>query len=716
MKNDFMHYSKIIPPTVNLEAMMSNRKYKFSAIFDEAIVVNSESSLATSPLLEELEKSTDRYTDLEFYKCGGSKIIYQAKDQRTGRLVALARLPDEAGMSDIDAFLREARINAQLQHPNIVPIYDIGLIKQAPYFCMKFIDGESLEEILQKQKAEPSSFSSTTFLDIFLKLCDAIAYAHTQGVLHLDLKPDNIQINNFGDVLVCDWGLARILDEHENINDDFGSLDNYSLSKVDLNHKTLNGFIKGTPGYMAPEQTGRYKAHKGITTDTYGLGCLLYSLLCYEKPFSGNLEQILEKTARGTFPPPSQIKPKLPARLETICLKAMSLDPSDRYQTVQELHEDILAYRNGYATSAEDASFIKLLGLFIQRNKILASVVFFSSLTMVILTLGFIRGLEESRQQALLAQSIAEKAEAEAIDLNLQYLHEKKVNDQRGKVLSTQFFNKYVKAYSVYNIPDSLDYLNSAVKLDPTNKLAWLNKARCHCINYEFDKSLQAYEKAKSTDSLYDIALKYVNDPRIIDAQFKVEVIVETMKKHGPNRPSSDFVHHQVYSNLPLDERLIFVREVLKLFNPPQKLLNFSFEEVSQHLDISGNKQLNWAYALQNFPAKSINMSHTNVHSFQNIMTIPVQELNVSFTAMQNFNDLTVENLRSLNISHTNIKDLKPLSASPLQILDISFCPITSLLPIKNMKFLRNLTIHKNQFSAVQLALIPAHVGITIVK
>ena len=146
---------------------------------------------------------------------------------------------------------------------------------------------------------------------------------------------------------------------------------------------------------------------------------------------------------------------------------------------------------------------------------------------------------------------------------------------------------------------------------------------------------------------------------------------------------------------------------ILKLFNPHQKVLNFSFEEVSQYLDISGNEQLNWAYALQNFPAKSINMSHTNVHSFQNIMTIPVQELNVSFTAMQNFNDLTVENLRSLNISHTNIKDLKPLSASPLQVLDISFCPITSLLPIKKMKFLRNLTIHKNQFSTVQLALLP---------
>ena len=532
----------------------------------------------------------------------------------------------------------------------------------------------------------------------------------------MDLKPENIRIDNFGDVLVCDWGLSRILDEHENINDNFGSLDKYSLSQVDLANKTLSGFIKGTPGYMAPEQTGRYKAHKGITTDTYGLGCLLYSLLCYEKPFSGNLEQILEKTARGNFPPPSQIKPKLPARLETICLKAMSLDPSDRYQTVQALHEDILAYRNGYATSAEDASLIKLLGLFIQRNKILTSVVLFSSLAMVILTLGFIRGLKESRQQALSAQSLAEKAEAEAIGLNVQYLHEKKVNDQRGKVLSTQFFNKYIKAYSEYNIPDSLDYLNSAVKLDPTNKIAWLNKARCHCINYEFDKSLQAYEKAESTDSLYDIALKYVNDPRIIDAQFKLEVIVETMKKHGPNRPSSDFVHHQVYSNLTLDERLIFVREILKLFNPHQKVLNFSFEEVNQYLDISGNEQLNWAYALQNFPAKSINMSHTNVHSFQNIMTIPVQELNVSFTAMQNFNDLTVENLRSLNISHTNIKDLKPLSASPLQVLDISFCPITSLLPIKKMKFLRNLTIHKNQFSTVQLALLPAHVGVTILE
>ena len=124
-------------------------------------------------------------------------------------------------------------------------------------------------------------FSLPDLIDIFLKICDAMAYAHSNGILHLDLKPENIRIDRFGDVLICDWGLSAVIDEMDEINDQFGSLEDYSLNKNDLQNMTIDGYVKGTPGYMAPEQTGQSNHRKSIATDTYSLGAVLYSILTF---------------------------------------------------------------------------------------------------------------------------------------------------------------------------------------------------------------------------------------------------------------------------------------------------------------------------------------------------------------------------------------------------------------------------------------------------
>ena len=133
------------------------------------------------------------------------KEIYVCTDFSTNRQVAFAQIsPQKHDLSE--AFLREARITAMLQHPNIVPVYDIGILDELAYFTMKLIEGYSLNEIIKK-----NIYSSHELLNVFIKVCEAVSYAHSKGIIHLDLKPDNIQVSEHGEVQVCDWGLAKIV-------------------------------------------------------------------------------------------------------------------------------------------------------------------------------------------------------------------------------------------------------------------------------------------------------------------------------------------------------------------------------------------------------------------------------------------------------------------------------------------------------------------------
>ena len=468
----------------------TNRNDAMSNLFDEALSISSDEALSQSLLLNELQTCSDRYSKMEVYKTGGSKIIHEAHDKMTDRRVAVATLKENPDITQIDSFIRESRLNALLQHPNIIPVYDIGVNGDKPFFSMKFIAGTSLAEIItglnNNDDEYKQNFPISSLIDIFLKICNGMSYAHSQGIMHLDLKPENIRVDKFGDVLICDWGLAAVIDGHENISDYFGSLENYSLNKIDMKNPTLDGFIKGTPGYMAPEQTGRTTFSKSTWTDTYSLGCILYSLLCYRTPYKGELEEVLLNTSKSLFPKPSSICSGIPSQLEAICLKAMSLKPEDRYQKVEEFHDDILAYRNGYITSAEDFTLLKFSLFFIKRNKAVSSITFTALTLLIVFTLYFISSLDESRDDAL---KLAEK-----------YRYEKNENKKRGAILAVDFFSKYKEAYKHEKYKDAMSYIDSAIKLDPNKKVSYFHKARLLCINFKFQESLKNYEVSGQKD------------------------------------------------------------------------------------------------------------------------------------------------------------------------------------------------------------------------
>ncbi len=335
-------------------------------------------SADNSDIKELTPKPAGKYKFIRSVGFGGMKAVIQVKDRDTTRNVAMAIIPDAADrpQSDINRFVQEARITARLEHPNIVPVHDIGVdTNGAPYFTMKLLRGRTLSAILRKLREDDyktlKEFDLTRLLRIYVKILNGVVFAHSKKIIHLDLKPDNIHVGDFGEVLILDWGLARFIGAAEDIDDNYdGEMITFPGTGAS-SHITLDGVTKGTPGYMAPEQAAGKNHLKDERTDIYALGGILYAILTFESPLSGRpVNEIIVQTINGNigFPDAENQKRQLPAALQAVVLKAMSRNPEERYQSVDELREDIFAFLGGYAPKAEDASSLKKTYLFVNRN------------------------------------------------------------------------------------------------------------------------------------------------------------------------------------------------------------------------------------------------------------------------------------------------------------------------------------------------------------
>ena len=306
-------------------------------------------------------KPQERYKFIRSIGFGGMKGVLLVHDRDTDREMAMAIMPDfrDRTTGELARFAGEAYLTAKLEHPNIVPIYDIGIDNSgSPYFTMKYLRGLSLETLLQRLRKgdtkEAREYSLQRLLLIFHRICNAAGFAHSRGICHFDLKPANINISDFGETFVIDWGLARKLDEKG------------CFSAAELG-------VRGTPGYMPPEQFDhRTGLPLDVRSDIFALGAILYSILALEAPCTGcSVEEIMAMTASGTVPKPSEKAPDfwhVPASLEAIAFKAMAPHPANRYPNVKALKDDILAFSAGFAPKAEKASTLKKSKLFINRN------------------------------------------------------------------------------------------------------------------------------------------------------------------------------------------------------------------------------------------------------------------------------------------------------------------------------------------------------------
>ena len=664
-------------------------------LFDEAFDNKS------TELTDSLNENREVYSDFSLYSEGGLKKIELCHNSQTNRKVAMATLKDHQDPHKVEVFLREAKLNAALQHPNIVPVYNIGINEKGPWFTMKFIAGKSLQEILDDLKSEVASEYAdlNTRLDIFLKVCDAIAYAHSQGVIHLDIKPDNIRISKYGDVVVCDWGLADVeatcCDEH--------LLEYCSVLNHDVQNHTLFGTVKGSPGYMAPEQTALLKMRKGFHTDCFSLGCLLYSLLTLERPFKGvSLDEILEKTARCNFPKPSKIKADIPYSLEAVCLKAMSLKPEDRYDDVESMQKEILAYRNGFATKAEEASFFKSLKLLFLRHRTLSLVSLLAFLLLLFSAILAFNHLSLSKQNAL---QLAEK-------MSLEAEYHRKINKNTAPL----FFERAEVAYKTHYFDDALNFVSSAVELDESMKDAWLLKGKLHFINGEFTESQNALKMAGSKHHIINLSETFKKHQKS-GTQLPINVYLEILKILNKEKDYDIYgkiVHKIVYSDINLEDRINFCKEVIEMRNPQKKkrALKFVFDKNSGHLDISDNSWLRYCLCLQNFPAKSINASKTGLFNAIGFKSQKLTSLDISSTNIIELKTLESKNLKVLKVANCGIPNLSPLYGTSLEIVDIRNTGIRSLNFFSEFKSLKEIHINKGQFDSNHINNIPDHIKI----
>jgi serine/threonine protein kinase len=284
----------------------------------------------------------DRYTLSRLHATGGIGRVWLAHDAGLGRDIALKELrPERADNPAVWArFVKEAQVTGQLEHPGIVPIYELGRRPedQQPFYTMRFVRGRTLAEATaayhkRRASGEAGPLELRELLTAFVGVCNAVAYAHSRGVLHRDLKPQNVVLGDYGEVVVLDWGLARLVGQAE------GEAVPLEVSAEGEADATVQGQVLGTPAYMAPEQAEGRLDLLGPTTDVYGLGAILYEILAGQPPFAGPETTAVLRLVIHEAP----LRPGAgaPAALEAVCLKALAKQPAERYDTAKDLAGEV---------------------------------------------------------------------------------------------------------------------------------------------------------------------------------------------------------------------------------------------------------------------------------------------------------------------------------------------------------------------------------------
>jgi serine/threonine protein kinase len=318
--------------------------------------------------------TTARYEGLRLFRRGGLGALYQGRDEALQR-EAVVKFMNESCASDpalVAQFLIEAEITGRLDHPGIVPVYGIGRdARGRPFYVMRLIHGRELKEAIQechgavaeaaspdRNRAGLSSEGSRRgiergwrygslrdrrrgrpllqLLEHLVRACNTVAYAHHVGILHCDLKPANIMIGKYGETFVVDWGLAASFERTST----FWAPNEATMRPRSSAHGGSDGRRGGTYGYVSPEQLSA-DATVGPASDIYSLGATLYEIIAGKPPFDGRDRDVREQIRVGKFPPPRACRPDVCPRLEAICLKALQLDPAQRYPTAQALAEDL---------------------------------------------------------------------------------------------------------------------------------------------------------------------------------------------------------------------------------------------------------------------------------------------------------------------------------------------------------------------------------------
>ena len=373
-----------------------------------------------------------RYAGREEIGRGGMGVVFKVWDETLRRALAMkvarSRQRGSAGSSErasLARFLEEARITARLDHPGVVPLHDMGVDRAGRiFFTMRLVEGRDLSTTLDLANKGVDGWTPHRVLEVLARVCDTLAYAHSRGIIHRDLKPSNIMVGRYGEIYVMDWGLAKSIGRPDHRDLRIASdADESTMDAADnAPLLTFDGAVVGTPAFMSPEQAEGSSEHVDARSDIYAVGAMLYTVLAGQVPYasshsSRSPRSTLAALRRG---PPDPLADSVPDELAAICTKAMARDPDARYASMEDLANDLRAYREGHVVRAHRTDRRTAFKKWVRRNPALSGAIAVALTALVVglvislSLLSEVRGERDAKSAALtlLQTETAEKLRA----------------------------------------------------------------------------------------------------------------------------------------------------------------------------------------------------------------------------------------------------------------------------------------------------------------
>jgi serine/threonine protein kinase len=670
-------------------------------------------------LLSHRTKTDGRYLIEGEIARGGMGTVLRAVDCDIRREVAVKYLLDQTDSKKKQRFIEEAQITGQLEHPNIVPIHELGVDAQKRlFFSMKMVKGRSLAQVLdelrENPKASEKDYPLSRFLNVFVSVCNALAYAHSCGVVHRDLKPANIMVGGFGEVYVMDWGLAKLqkgdipkvdvpptaipvaapsfsapaaipLSTSASVlASRSGTVVTSREPEADL---TQEGAVLGTPVYMPPEQASGNIQAIDQRSDIYSLGAILYELLTLQPPVDkdGGYLAILMRVMQGEIQAPEQRARNrvVPKELSAVAMKALARQPHDRYLTVVALRQDIERFQEGRSVSAKADSKREMLVKFVKRNKAFSATALVA-LTVLLVVLGF----TFNNYLALLKQR---ERTRQAVPAFLR-AGQLAVNDRQFK--------------------DALDHATVAVDYDPSNADAHLFKGKLLIVQQQFSQArseLEKYQQLRPADGSAGKLVNLCQQARPEDAssylafadlfteQKEYGLADGMLQAFGANAVQARRRMHELYRQR-IDAAWSGLASRLWVDASGKFTLNFGdCAQVSDLgplqgmplnvLDLNRCRQVRDLTPLHRMPLTSLNLTECNqVRDLGPLRGMALSRLDlVGCSQVVDVIPLQGMPLTNLNLNGCAVRDISPLQGMKLTTLDLAYCPVQDLSPLRGM-------------------------------
>ncbi|MBN4074108.1 protein kinase, partial [bacterium AH-315-E10] len=666
--------------------------------------------------MERISDDERRYQIGDLIAEGGMGAVFDVRDNTTCRHIAMkVVLGDDRKDESAMRFIDEAIITAQLEHPNIVPIHEIGLdTRNCPYYTMKLIHGRTLKDILSDLKKGDArtltEYPLSRLIGIFLRVCDAVAFAHSNAVIHRDLKPENIMVADFGEVQVMDWGIAKLIPkdrmtksatfgelgsnsvgdlESKNIvgtissTMDFDSNGNVvertstpksvwvfedieSVRQEDDAYATMRGKIPGTPMYMSPEQACSKLDELDGRSDIYSLGVILYQILSLQVPFMAKgIQQLLLKVATEESTPADELtgddgKPMVvehcpgghvPHGLSAVAQAALRKDPDARYQRVTDMQADIELWQGGFATSVETAGRFYRLMLLLRRHAAISIIIGSAISAMIILVIGFLVLSAQATESAVIR--------AEEARLKLEELagEVEKTNTARNEAVQA-LLGQAARAMKKRKWKVALSYTEKAALSDPASVEALYQLAGLALTNHRFFKAVDALDQAMRIQG-------EVDDPRIRQLMQAAMAYERKAKRHGGILSSRDMEG---------------LRDLLNGYGKAQWAAGLEDEYVRLAGSSKGKLR-----AL----AGVIGRENPEVTDFQSLVKQFGKKLLLDLSGNKGLRDISrlkEQATHVLVLKNTDVSDISVLKGMPISQLSLTNCPVSDISVLKGMR------------------------------